>query len=569
VLAHVSIHNIAVIEKAELSLDNRLNILSGETGAGKSILIDAVLLVLGGRADYTLIRTGCSSAQVEAVFTDIPVECAVKLAEWGWAEEDGSLLITREITTSSRSVSRVNGHMVTLSQLRTLTAQLLDVYGQHDQLSLLNPAMHQKVLDAFGGEETAGALREVREAAEAFRAVRRQIQTLFGSGDDRERTLDMLRYQIQEIEKAHLLPGEEEELRRRQKLLSEAERVQETVSHARAALFDGESGQSSALEQIQVASQELSRIAVLDPALRDLSARVETVGYELEDLREEVHSLRSLYEFDAGELEENEARLAELQRLKRKYGATVEAVIAYHAGIRAREEELSGGAERLERLERQAVSLRGEWFSAAEKLSQARHAAAANLSCAVERELADLGMVSARFRVQCEPLALGENEVSSLGLEGVQFLLSANAGEAPRPLEKVASGGEMSRIMLALKVITADLDGVDCMIFDEIDAGISGAVSLMVARKLAEISRKRQVVCITHTAQIAAMADSHSLIQKIEEGNHTFTRVLRLAKEDRIREISRLLGGETLSAHSLAHALDMADWCEAYKRNLV
>jgi len=568
VLASIHIRNIAVIERAELSLEDGLNILTGETGAGKSILIDAVLLVLGARADYGLIRTGCTSAQVEAVFSDLSSDTQAILCDMGCQEEDGSLVLSREITASSRSTCRVNGHIVPLSQLRRLTDTLMDIYGQHDQLSLLQQSMHARILDAYGGRECAQALETVRSAAAAYSQTRKHMEELFGTDEkDRERMLDLLRYQIQEIEQVNLQPGEEEELKARQKLLSESERGRRILYSVNENLFSGEE-QTPALEQLQNAVTDLARISDLTEDLKDFYTRLDAVGFELEELYHDFSHLESIFDYSEEEQEEIENRLTDIYALKRKYGQTYEEIQSYYTEITEKEHLLSTSQEQLERLEKQRRKEFNAWLRAADVLSALRQENGRKLSEAIEKELSDLGMTSARFSVELESAPREEESVSSHGLERVQFLLSANRGEALRSLEKVASGGEMSRIMLALKVITADLDGIDCMIFDEIDAGISGTVSLMVARKLAEISRKRQVICITHTAQIAAMADNHYRIRKEEDGEHTFTRVDPLDDTERLQEVSRLLGGESMSSLSLDHARDMAKWCAEYKSAL-
>ncbi len=567
-LSQVNIRNIAVIERAELSLEDGLNILTGETGAGKSILIDAVLLALGARADYGLIRSGCASAQVEALFRMIPSAAQEMLREQGLDEEDDTLLVSREITSSSRSTCRVNGHIVTLSQLRYITESLMDIYGQHDQLSLLSPSMHGKILDAFGGDANAAALAAVRDTAAAYQESRTKMDTLFGTDEqDRERTLDLLRYQIQEIEQAALRPGEEEELRARQKLLAESEKGKRILYGIGSALFDGEDG-APALERLQVSASELSRISDLSKDLESFYTELESVSLELEELQHVFPDLLSSFDYSEEEQEEIENRLTEIYALKRKYGQSYEEIRRYYDEICEKEHLLSTSQEQIRKLEEQMEKQYHAWEKAAEKLSAVRKADAVRLSKAIEKELADLGMSSARFHVQLDPVDLSGSRVSANGMERPVFLLSANRGEELRSLEKVASGGEMSRIMLALKVITSDLDGIDCMIFDEIDAGISGSVSLMVARKLAEISRKRQVICITHTAQIAAMADNHYRIRKEERGEHTYTIVDALSEEESLEEISRLLGGESMSALSLDHARDMLSWCRDYKKGI-
>lgn len=566
-LVQLSIYNVAIIDHTEITLDGGLNILTGETGAGKSIIIDAVNLVLGERGDRDKIRSGAKSARVEAVFEASKPETRAMLQELGLWGEDDSLILCRELFETGRNVCRINGHLATLTQLRAVTGTLVDMHGQHEHQSLLDETKHVALLDDYGGPALAASRGAVEAAYEAYAAKRREWQQLTGSEHDRLRRMDLLAFQIHELEQANLTPGEGEELRGRRELLRHAERIRAALAAAYAALYAGQGEEMpGAIELVGEAQREVEHIGHLDSQFSDIAKGLEEASYTLDDLAGQVRDRLDGDDFDPGQLEDVEERLELLAQLQRKYGADETEMLAYYDSVVQEYDRLSHSEQEGARLEQEVDIAAQRWLAAAQGLQRIRHEAAERLQQAVMRQLADLGMERARFAVHFSPVS-GDEAVQPArqGLENLQFLLSANPGEPLRPLSKIASGGEMSRILLALKTVTADMDDIPCLIFDEIDTGISGEMSQRVAQKLAIVARQRQVVCVTHSAQIAAMADSHFLIEKQMDDVHTQTRVTPLDEEGHTREVSRLMGGDPEEALAYQHAQRVIGRCRAWK----
>ena len=555
-LSLLHIENIAIIESAEISFEPGFNVLTGETGAGKSIVIDAISAVLGQRTSRELIRTGAKSALVTAVFTGLP-----KLS---WLEENGftqgeELLLQREIGGDGRNVCRVNGRPLTVAQLRELGRQLLDIHGQHDGQQLLDPGCHLSYLDSFG--RTGPLLADYRAAYEAVQARRKEIAALEMDEAERSRRVDTLTYQIAELERADLKEGEDEELDERRRLLRSAGKLMDAVQEAEYALSGSEDSQG-ACDLIAQAEEAVSRVARIADSLSALGEKLSALRCAADDAAECLRDMSRELDFSPGELDQVEGRLDVIYRLKKKYGSTVSEMLAYLERSRRELDQIQFADDTIARL---TAQLEKDRKLAAEKgaaLTAARKKAALQLQKRVEEELRQLDMPKVRFETEFLP-SDGEDGMDAAGMDKVQFLMSANVGEALKPIQKVASGGELARIMLALKNALAEDDGIGSLVFDEVDTGVSGRAAQKVAEKMADVARHKQVLCVTHLPQIAAMADAHFSVEKGEREGRTYTRVERLDAAGREDELSRLIGGAQVSdalrrsaAELLSHARD-------------
>ena len=549
-LLELAITNLAIIETLRLELASGFTVLTGETGTGKSIIIDAVMLLLGGRASAEMIRTGCETMTVEGVF-DLGGTPSVALAslldEQGLADEPGTLILRREVSHTRRSICRINGHVVTLGLLEQVGQHLVDIHGQGEHLSLLNPRNHVDMLDAYGG------LGELRAGFGALvgqlRGTRRELTSL--QRDERElaRRVDLLRYQLDEIDAARLLSGEDEELREELRLLASAERRLELAAEAHARLSEGEG--RSALDLLGRAMQAMSALTELDPAVAELGQQGEDALYQLEDLARTLRAYRDQIEYDPRRLRDAEERLQLLSGLKRKYGASIAEVLAYRARAQQELDGIEHSGERAAELEAQERALLAEMALVGESLAAQRRTAAISLSQAIERELADLSMEQARFSVDLRrersddgvPTAEQRVRFDATGLDQVEFLISPNPGEELKPLARIASGGETSRLMLAMKTVLSRIDPVPTLIFDEIDAGIGGRTGDIVGRKLRSLAGEHQVLCVTHLAQIACYGETHYRVTKETLGDRTLSHAVALDENERVDEVAVMLGG--------------------------
>lgn len=557
-LSRLVIKNIALITELELSLSGGMNVLSGETGAGKSIIVDAVNLVLGERADRELIRTGAEKAVVEAWFSG--ANNINDLLEEQQIEPEEELVISREISISGKNVCRINGTLVTLAALKTISDRLVDIHGQHEHQSLLNEKNHMSMLDGFD-PRIIGAAAEVSSAYSEYAAVQARLKTLL-AGEDRERRIDILNYQISEIRQANVTEGEEEDLQQQKRRMNATERLAEALGAAYEQIYESE--EHSVLAMLKDTSGRLSGIGDVDEKFEAFAVRVNEAYYALEELSGDIRHELDACNFDADELEQIEERLALIHTLARKYGDP----LVTGAFIKKAEQELADltDSEALaQELSEKAKRLRADLYKKSVLLSNMRREAAQTFEQQVTQQLADLGMSSAIFSVQFSELKGEEDSaLTKSGIDTVEFFISANRGEPQKALRKVASGGEVSRIMLALKNIAADRGGIPTMIFDEIDTGISGRMAQVVAEKLFSISKGRQVICVTHLPQIASMADAHFLVTKESDESATHTYLIPLNETQRIDEIARLTGGET--AVTQAHAKEMLERAETFKR---
>lgn len=555
-LQQLSIKNIALIEELSIEFESGFNVLSGETGAGKSIIIDSLNLVLGERADKELVRSGMQKARVEGIFTVNEDICEL-LEEAGIECEDAFLIISREISVDGKSVCRMNGSAVTLSCLKKVADKLADIHGQHEHQLLLNKDSHLAFLDSFAGSAVWEQKEQVKRAYAYYKACQEKLNGDWGTQEERTRRMEMLEYQINEIEKADILPGQEEELRQRREVLLHADKIISVLTQTQHTIQD------NALDSIRAADSALEEIADKGEKYSLLSQRLESAFYELEDIAQELETAADTVEADPYELERIEDRLAQMKKLYRKYGSDEESVLKYLEDALAEAERLQNAEETIAELERQAAQFKAEYDRQADLLSEMRHDAAIAFEDRIKNELEQLGMKNAAIEVEFseEPVFLPE------GKDQVEFLFSANAGEPVKPLSKIISGGEMSRFMLAMKTVAADDVMLPTMVFDEIDTGISGQGAQVVAQKIAGLARKHQVIAITHLPQLASMADCHFLIKKHSDGIRTKTNVVKMDDRQRISEIARLSGGAETNL-ALERAAEILMQAKEFKEKL-
>lgn len=558
-LRELHIENIAVIERADIEPGAGLNVLTGETGAGKSIVIDSLEAVLGARASRELVRTGAARASVTAAFTTDNAEDW--LEENGLDAEDG-VIIRRRVSQDGKSSAQVNGVPVAAAELRALGSGLLDIHGQNDGRQLMDETRHRDYLDGFAG--MAEQLSRHRELYSAYRETAAQLRRLDEAESERERRERDLRQTAEELGAANIRPGEEESLSSRRELLRNAEKLREALDAAYEALYGGE---GSAAEQAGEASAWTERAAALAPKLDEALAEIEQARSNIEDAAERLRDFREGLDFSPGEYDALETRLSQLRRLEKKYGRDEAGLAELLESAQRGLEELDSSAERRAQLEAELAKRKKAAYNSAKELSKLRKAAGEELRERIELGLRELSMPSVRFEAEIVPMQ-GEPGFDESGMDEVRFLMSANAGETPGRISKIASGGELARIMLVMKDVLSERDGVPAMVFDEIDEGVSGIAAQRVAEKLARLARKKQVICVTHLPQIAAMADTHFLIEKTERDGRTYTKVTPLEREGRIRELARLHGGDNVTETTLASAAEQLDAAYKYKGGL-
>ena len=565
-LTELHIENIAVIERADIEPGPGLNVLTGETGAGKSIVIDSLEAILGARASRELVRTGAQNAAVSAVFDD------ERAARWlvehdlepvGQYDPDTGegerIVIRRRISAEGKSSALVNGENVTAAELRQLGALLLDIHGQNDGRQLMDETRHRDYLDGFAG--LAPQLERQGRLYEEYRQALSALRKLEMTEAERERREREYRMTADELAAANIRPGEEEQLLARRELLRNSEKLTEDLDAAYEALYGGE---DSAAEQAGNASGWTERAASLAPELDEALAEIESARASIEDAAERLRDFRESLDFSPGEYDALETRLSQLRRLEKKYGADEAGLAALLEAAQRGLEELDGSEEKRRELEAELAKRKKAAYNSAKELSQLRRAAGEELRQRVEQGLRELSMPSVRFETEIVPLE-GEPGFDATGMDEVRFLMSANAGEAPGRISKIASGGELARIMLVMKDVLSERDGTPAMVFDEIDEGVSGVAAQRVAEKLARLSKKKQVICVTHLPQIAAMADTHFRIEKTERDGRTYTKVTPLEREGRIRELARLHGGANITDTTLASAAEQLDAASEYK----
>ena len=582
-LVQLQIENVAIIEKLDITLSEGFNVLTGETGAGKSIIIDSLNALLGSRISRELIRSGVEKATVQGLFSysgsfqessarpehfgsagsrangsssqDRVSSLSGLLESFGIPQEDQTVLISRTFTENGKNVCRVNGTMVTVGMLREIGQKLVDIHGQHDNQSLLRPETHIALLDLFSGEELLRMKMEYQKELEKLNGLRAKLKSLSGGGKERERTMDMLRFQINEIERAGLTAGEDQELERQSRILAHAEEIIAAFSNAYE-LIQGDDGENkSALDKLGLSLEAIQKIEELNPAYALIAAGLTETQEKLSDISREMRLVRDDMEYDPRLHKSIEERISSIQSLKRKYGETIDDVLGFLKNAKERLEEMEKSEELIKVINGDIESTEKSLHKKCAELNRLRCRAAKVLEAGISKELADLEMPKTQFTVSI--ISCPDEGFNQDGTDKVEFLFSSNPGEPVKPLSKIASGGEMSRVMLAVKSILADIDAVPTLVFDEIDAGVSGKAASKVGEKLKAVAGRHQVICITHHAQIASLADAHYLIRKKEQLGRTLTFVSRLEADARENEITRLLSGEhmTDAARTLAREL--------------
>lgn len=545
-LSQLYINNIAVIERASIDLERGFTVLTGETGAGKSIIIDAIHAVLGERTSKELVRTGADTASVSALFTGLGEEVQAVLERLSVPqEEDGSLLVQREIRAGGRSLCKLNGAPATVSMLKEVGAFLVTIHGQHESYELLSPEVHMTYLDSFAGLEPL--LASYRQSYHRLRELQRRLEELVTDEGEKARQVDLLQYQIQEIEEAQVQVGEGEVLAQEREKIRNSEKIAEGVELAKS-LLQGDEDQGGALSGVEQAAVAMERVAPYLPEAGEAAQKLREAQYLLEDAESVLYG--TSVDFDPAALDQIEERLDLLYKLGRKYGDSEEKILQYLAECQEKLHAIQFSDEERERLESLYEEEKKQAIALAKELSERRKKAALAFAKAVKGELAFLNMPGMEFVVDIQRVPL-----TPMGCDKLQFLVSANRGEPAKPMAKIASGGELSRIMLAIKTVLSGKDKVDTLIFDEVDAGISGAAANKVGQKLKQVSRDRQVLCITHLAQIAALADHHLRISKHVKGERTYTQVEPLDLEGRKGELARIIGGDQVTRLQL----DMAE----------
>lgn len=552
-LSNLQIENIAVIKSASIDFKNGFNVMTGETGAGKSIVIDSLNAILGERTSRELIRSGADSASVCAEFQNVGDNVKNELEKLG-IEKDDTLIVSRKLTPDGKNVCRINGMPATVSMLKALGVQLVNIHGQLDNQSLLSPETHCSFIDKLAG--SGRELNEFKELYSLYIKKENELKSLNTDVNEKNRRLDILNYQIEEIQKADIRPGEKDELTEKLGFLRNAEKVLDLLHTAYAAL-NGDGEMPGAADVAADAASKLLSAADYSSDFTETANGVNDAAMNLsaytEELRDKIYSL----DYDPNETERAEERLDVIYRLSQKYGDSEEDILAYLENAEKERDALSFSDERAEQLRAETEKAYNEALAAAKKLSEIRIEAGKKFSADVERELAFLDMPSVKFIVNDSVGELYEN-----GIDNIEFLLSANAGEEPKPLSKIASGGELSRIMLAIKCVLSELDDIDTLIFDEIDSGVSGRAALKIAAKMKELSKTHQVICVTHLAQIAAFADEHKLISKEEKDGRTYTCIASLDYNGRKYELARIMGGLTVTQSILNSAEELLSSAE-------
>ncbi len=561
-LENIRIKNVALIEESDIKFKGGLNILSGETGSGKSMIIDSINFALGGRVNRDFIRKDTESARVEALFSGNEHINSILSENGIETEDDFSVIITRTFNTSGKSVCRINGTMVTAGAVKNISEYLIDIHGQHEHQSLLNPKKHIFLLDKFCGVALDEKLEVLGGLYSQYKSVLKSIDELNGDEMQRAQRMDMLYFQKEDIENAKLKVGEEEELTERRKVLSNLEKVVRLAGNSLELLYEGSLNGVSATDNISDALYNIQTLADIDPSISHISENLSTVSALLDDVCHELKAYFRNAESDPDELMRIDERLNMIYSLKRKYGKSIAEILEFYNRIVKELEFMENSEEILSKLYLEKSKLEDEINLICKEISDIRKEKALIIESEIEKELKDLEMKNAIFKINIKDKEM----FTSKGKDNVEFLISANMGEELKPLSRIASGGEMSRVMLALKSILSEVDTIDTFIFDEIDTGVSGRTAQKVAEKMSNVSKKNQIICITHLPQIASMADNHLLIEKYTENNRTTTDVIQLSNEESISEICRLMGGVTITDATIQAAKDMKLQADNFKR---
>ncbi len=556
-LERLHIKNIAVIDEAEIEFNKGFNVLTGETGAGKSIIIDSINMVLGERTSKSIIRNGEKKAVVEAMFSIDNSEIIKTLDENGIEVEDGMLILYRDLNTDGKSLCKINGSMTTASGIREIANMLINIHGQQDNQALLTPSSYISFLNSYAN--LASKLDEYRVYYNKVNEIYDKLNSLQVDELEKERMTDLYSFQIKEIEDAKLVIGEDEQLAERRKFISGISKISEALNYSHEALY---SSDQNVYDTISSVANSFMSVAEYDVKLNEIYERLNSAAIELDDIIYQIRDYRDGMDFDESEANSIESRLDLINTLKRKYGNSIEEIIEYKNDIENKLYSITKSDEETEKLNQELAATTGTRNKIAAEITKTRTKYATELSDKICKELADLDMSKVKFDVQIK-----ECEYNKNGCDSVEFLISVNAGEPLKPLSKIASGGEMSRIMLAIKSIFADSDPVDTLIFDEIDTGVSGRAAQKIAEKINKIAGNKQILCITHLAQIAAMAGTHFLIEKNVEAEHTYTNVTPLDENSRKNELARIIGGAQITDITIQAASEMLELADKLKRS--
>ncbi|MDD3705000.1 MAG: DNA repair protein RecN [Clostridiaceae bacterium] len=552
-LLEMSIKNYVLIEGQGINFEPGLNVITGETGSGKSLVIDALSAVIGGRFSKDDIRTGEEKASVEALFSiDGIIFIKDIMEEYGIeSDADNNLIITREVNSQGKSVCRLNGRIVTLYTLKSITQYLVDIVGQNEYQLLFNSVKHGEYVDSFGSNDINQIKNEVKHLWDKLKELEKIIESTSGNASERERKLDILKFQVEEIESANLKKNEEEELRSKRHILINAEKLLKGLTSTYGVLFNGERGTKGVLDLLSEGLGTLKELEAIDGKLESYRSRIEEIIYQLEDIKGEIRLYRDNIEFSDGEIDSLEERLDTINKLKRKYGSSIEEILSYLNNAADELQELIDNEKHMAEIDKEIEITREQYLIKARLLSDMRKKKADILEKLIEKELQDLNMHGSRFVIK---ISKDESLINPNGIYKIEFMLSPNPGEPEKPLSKIASVGEMSRVMLAIKNAFSVIEKAPCVVFDEVDAGVGGQTANMVGQKIKAISGNAQILCITHLPQIASISDNHIFVDKKVQGNKTFTEIKILNSEDRVKEIARMLGGNENIEASLEHA---------------
>lgn len=553
-LLNLDIKNAALIEHISLEFENGMTVMTGETGAGKSVIIDSINMIMGARTSKNIVRYGEKKAVFQAVFSAEKVQKELEL--FGIPNEDDNIVITREISEDGKSVCRINGIISPQNVIREIAQNLINIHGQHDNQALLNPSMHICFLDKFA--DSRALLEEYENLYKEKKSIENEIDALELDEAEKLRKTDLLSYQVNEIEKANIKPGEKIDLSEQRHIIQNSEKITSALNEAYERFYGGE---NSAYDAVSASGNLLSEISDLDSSFDEIYQRILNVQYSIDDISHDIYNISSEIDFDESVLDEIEERLNLINELERKYGGSEEKILEYLDKSQKELEAITDSDTAILKLNKELAEINKKLSNVSEKLSKSRKAAGERLETAIEKELSELDMPKVRFIVSIEDT----EDFTKNGKNVVEFLISPNPGEPEKKLEKIASGGELSRIMLAVKSILADADDVDTLIFDEIDTGVSGSAARKISLKLSRLAAKKQIICVSHQAQPAAFADNHFYVEKKETENRTVTSVKLLDNEERIKEIARITDGEELSEASVLHAKQMLAKAEEEK----
>lgn len=549
-LMQLHIENVAVIEKTTIDFFDGFNVLTGETGAGKSIIIDSINAVIGEKTSKDIIRNGANKAKITAIFNNIGIDAENIVSDLGITiSNDGILMLDRELSSDGRSVFRVNGNVVPMMIVKQIAPSLINIHGQHDNQQLFNPSKHISVIDAFGRLENE--VSEYKEIYSKLSALKSELDSIETNDELKERKIELLTFQIDEIESADLSLSEEDELLSRRDVIRNSEQLSENIFIANS-LLSGDENSSGIIDLSKQFSNVISEIAEYDSDFEDIQNRVESISFELEEFLTEIRNAEGKFDFNPKELDEIEERLDVIFRLKKKYGKTIEDILFKLALLKDELEKITFSDKHLEQVKKEYDETKIIAQKKAEEISQKRFKAGENLCECIKEQLIMLDMPNVSFSVSQNIVTL-----KSDGIDQIEFLISANSGESLRPLSKIASGGELSRIMLAIKTVLSDIDFTNAMIFDEIDTGVSGKTARKIGKKMKEIAKEKQVLCVTHLAQIASLADTHFYIEKKTQDMRTYTSVKMLDYTDRVSEIARIMGGDIITEVTLSAAKEL------------